>query len=102
MARRHQLLLLRPRGGGEHEPGREGVAVQRGPEVEIAGVAQRVVLMAVQLCRRSFRTNRPSASTHPWPRQLDVVGRAAALHSAISRVVTVRERRRLGGNREGE
>jgi hypothetical protein len=59
MARHHQLLLLRPRGGGEHEPGREGVAVQRGPEVEVAGVAQRVVLMAPR--RRRTRARRRAA-----------------------------------------
>lgn len=46
------LLLRLPRGGGcEHEAGGEGavglVALQRGAEVEVARVAQRVVLVVV-------------------------------------------------------
>jgi hypothetical protein len=51
MPKKWLLLLLRLRGGGEHEPGGEGVAAgQRGAEVEVARVAQRVVLTAPRPC----------------------------------------------------
>jgi hypothetical protein len=58
------LLLLLPRGGGRHEPGGEGVAaVQRGAEVEVARVAQRVVLTAPR--RRRPRAQQPALPTQP-------------------------------------
>lgn len=54
------LLLRLPRGGGcEHEAGGEGavglVALQRGAEVEVARVAQRVVLVVVVAAARGRR-----------------------------------------------